>query len=119
MKIDAVTFLPSMGSGGGDMVKADLWHEIHSRHKLKESKKAIARALGLHVQTVRNILRQAAPSPYQRERKGSQLLAPFLETIKNRLAAVGYCARSVYEEIKDQGAGPSWPARGSRPICSS
>lgn len=108
MKIDAVTFLPSMGSGGEDMVKADLWHEIHSRRKLKESKKSIARALGLHVQTVRSILKQPVPSPYQRERKGSRLLAPFLETIKNRLAAVGYCARSVYEEIKDQGYGGSY-----------
>jgi hypothetical protein len=56
MKIDAVTFLPSMGSGGEDMVKADLWHEIHSRRKLRESKKSIARTLGLHVQTVRSIL---------------------------------------------------------------
>jgi hypothetical protein len=29
------------------MVKADLWHEIHSRFKLKETKKEIARALSL------------------------------------------------------------------------
>jgi len=35
------------------MVKGDIWHEIHSRHMLKESKKSIARALGLDVRTVR------------------------------------------------------------------
>ncbi len=70
------------------MVKAEIWHEIHSRHRLKEPKKSIARALGLRVQTVRNVLKKAAPSPYQRERQGSRLLAPFLEFIKNRLAAI-------------------------------
>jgi DNA invertase Pin-like site-specific DNA recombinase len=41
------------------MVKADLWQEIHSRFKLKEMKKAIARAVGLSVQTVRKVLTQS------------------------------------------------------------
>ncbi len=103
MKIDSVTCFPSMGSGGEAMVKADIWHEIHSRHKLKESKKSIARALGLHVQTVRAILKQPEAAAYRRERPGSRLLAPFLEFIKNRLAAVGYCAMSIFEEIREQG----------------
>jgi DNA invertase Pin-like site-specific DNA recombinase len=48
------------------MVQGDLWHEIHSRFKLKETKKSIARSLGLDVQTVRRILRQNAPMPYHR-----------------------------------------------------
>jgi len=90
------------------MVKAELWHEIHSRHKLKESKKSIARALGLHVQTVRAILRQTVPNPYRRERAGSKLLAPFLDFIKDRLAAVGYCAMSVFEEIREKGYAGSY-----------
>lgn len=46
------------------MVKVDLWHEIHSRFKLQETKKEIARALGLDVRTVRRLLRQEAPQPY-------------------------------------------------------
>ena len=40
------------------MVKEDIWHEIHSRFKRKESKKSIARSLDLDVRTVRKILPQ-------------------------------------------------------------
>lgn len=40
------------------MVNDELWHEIHNPFKLKESKKSIARALGLSVQTVCKVLRQ-------------------------------------------------------------
>jgi hypothetical protein len=56
------------------MVQGDVWHEIHSRHKLKESKKSIARALELDVRTVRKILRQATPRRYERAKKGSTAL---------------------------------------------
>jgi hypothetical protein len=80
------------------MVKADLWHEIHSRFKLKETKKEIARALSLDVRTVRKLLRQEAPQPYERELKGSRLLAGFEDRIRRRVAAVGYCAMSIYED---------------------
>jgi len=47
------------------MVKGDLWHEIHSRRKLKQAKKAIARTVGVSVQTVRKILRQDASGAYR------------------------------------------------------
>jgi len=85
------------------MVKADLWHEIHSRWKLKETKKAIARAVSLDVRTVRRVLRQEAPRAYERVRKGSPLLTGFEERIKRRGAAVGYCAQAIYEELRAQG----------------
>ena len=35
--------LPIIESGGDALVGVDLWHEIHSRSKLKEQKKSIAR----------------------------------------------------------------------------
>ncbi len=54
-----VCLLPMNPSGGEEMVNGSLWHEIHSRFKLKETKKSIARALGLDVRTVRKVLRQA------------------------------------------------------------
>ncbi len=85
------------------MVKGDLWHEIHSRFKLKETKKSIARSLGLDVQTVRRILRQNAPMPYHRKRPAETLLSPYEVYIRQRLAAVGFCARSVFEEIQAGG----------------
>jgi transposase len=85
------------------MVKADLWHEIHSRWKLRETKKAIARALSLDVRTIRKVLRQEAPRGYERANKGSSLLAGFEDRIKRRVAAVGYCAQAIFEEIREQG----------------
>jgi hypothetical protein len=62
------------------MVKGDQWHEIHSRFKLKETKKSIARSPGLDVRSVRKILRQSEPSPYRREELAATLRclsAPF------------------------------------------
>ena len=79
------------------MVKGDLWHEIHSRRKLKETKKSIARAVGLSLQTVRKILRQVSPQPYARKPAEGGLLEPFREYILQRVAAVGYCAQAVFE----------------------
>ena len=85
------------------MVKREVWYEIHSRYKLKEPKKSIARSLGLSVQTVRSILRQTAPVTYSRKPRKGTALAPFEDQIQKRLPAVGYCAQAIYEEIKAQG----------------
>jgi transposase len=85
------------------MVKGDLWHEIHSRFKLKETKKSIARVLGLSVQTVRKILRQKLPQGYVREKKESEILGPYREYILQRLAAVAYCAQAIFEELQARG----------------
>jgi transposase len=85
------------------MVKADLWQEIHSRYKLRETKKSIARALGLHVQTVRKVLHQMSPRPYKRPKSEESVLSPFADYILRRVAAVGYCAQSIFEEIQARG----------------
>jgi transposase len=85
------------------MIKADLWQEIHSRFKLKETKKAIARAVGLSVQTVRKILRQEQPKAYVREKRESEILGAYEDYILQRLAAVGYCAQAIFEELQVRG----------------
>jgi transposase len=85
------------------MIKADLWQEIHSRRKLRESKKSIARSLGLHIQTVRKILLQAFPKPYERANSKETRLTPYEDYILERLAAVGYCAQSIFEELGIRG----------------
>jgi transposase len=85
------------------MIKADAWREIHSWFRLKETKKSIARAVGLSIQTVRKILSQAAPRPYCRRPAPGMLLARFREYILQRLAAVGYCAQAVFEELQGRG----------------
>ena len=43
-------------SGGEEIVHGDSWHEIQSRFRLKEPEKAIARTMGVSVQTLRQIL---------------------------------------------------------------
>jgi len=85
------------------MVKGDLWHEIQSRWKLKESKKSIARALQLDIKTVRKTLRQKQPRSYLREKQESLVLKPHKSYILKRLAAVGYCAQAIYEELRVMG----------------
>ncbi|MFZ2053177.1 MAG: IS21 family transposase [Candidatus Aminicenantales bacterium] len=92
------------------MIKADLWHEIHSRHKLKESKKSIARGLGLHILTVRRILRQSEPKAYKRLPSEKTVITPYKDYILQRLAAVGYCAQAIFEELRVRGYEGSYDA---------
>ncbi len=100
---EEVCLLPMNTSGGEEMVNGDLWYEIHSRFRLKETKKSIARSLGLDVRTVRKILRQCEPVPYHREAPRMTLLTPFEGHIRQRLAAVGWCAQSIFEELRAMG----------------
>jgi uncharacterized protein (UPF0128 family) len=86
MSSQRVCFLPAVKSGGEEMVKGELWHEIHSRFKLKETKKSIARAIGLSIQTVRKILRQGSPLPYTRKPAEGGVLEPFKKYILQRVA---------------------------------
>jgi len=90
-------------TGGNAMVKQELWHEIHSRFKLKESKKSIARSVSLSVQTVRKVLKQGEPGPYKRSKGKASILSPYEDFIRQRLPAVGYCARGIYEELLPKG----------------
>ena len=85
------------------MVICELWHEIHSRFKLKETKKSIARVVGLSIQTVRKILHQKQPQGYAREQRESEVLKPYKDYILQRLAAVAYCAQAIFEEIQARG----------------
>jgi len=93
--------LPIDKSGGKDMIKAELWHEIHSRYKLKEPKISIARSLGIDVRTVRKILRQREPKRYHRQKKEKTLLSDYVDYIRKRLPAVGYCGQAIFEELQE------------------
>ncbi|MDH7513712.1 MAG: hypothetical protein QHH14_12270 [Clostridiales bacterium] len=93
---------PTEGSGG-DMVNGDIWHEIHSRFKLKEAKRSIARVLGISVQTVRKVLRQEEPKRYQRRQAECSILKAFEVYIRQRVAAVGFCAQAIFEELRERG----------------
>lgn len=101
------TMIPVERSGGG-MVNGDVWHEIHSRFKLKEAKRSIARALGLSIQTVRKALRQEEPKRYRRRPAERSVLKAFLVYIRQRLAAVGFCAQAIFEELRERGYSGSY-----------
>lgn len=103
MEQKGVCYIPIIVTGGDKMVKGDIWHEIHSRHRLKESKKSIARSLELDVRTIRKILRQPEPVKYCRSSSASGILQSWASYINRRVAAVGYCAQSIYEELRDMG----------------
>lgn len=82
------------------MGNRDVWHEIHSRFKLKEAKRSIARALGLSIQTVRKVLRREEPKQYRRRPAECSILKPFEAYIRQRLGAVGFCAQAIFEELR-------------------
>ena len=98
-----VCLLPMNPSAGKEMVNGSLWHEIYSRFKLKETRKSIARSLGLDVRTVRKVLKQREPAPYHQKRPEETLLSLDEEHIRQRLPAVGWCAQSVFEELRAMG----------------
>ena len=85
------------------MIRQEVWREVHSRFRLGESKKGIARALDLSVQTVRKVLRESEPGRYIRSKPPGGVLEGFEAFIRERLLAVGYCAQSVYEELRERG----------------
>jgi hypothetical protein len=51
----------------GEMIGFDVWTEVHARARRGEAKQKIARELDLDRKTVRRILGQARPMPYQRQ----------------------------------------------------
>ena len=85
MRQNQLYLLPITTSGGSEMVKGDIWHEIHSLFKLNESKKSIARKLNLDVRTVRKILSQAKPQKYKRREEKETLLTGHEDFIRTRL----------------------------------
>jgi transposase len=63
------------------MIGFDVWTEVHARARRGEAKQQIARGLGLDRKTVRRILGQARPMPYQRRVRRPSLVAPYLDYI--------------------------------------
>lgn len=83
------------------MVSGDLWHEIHYRFKLQETKKSIARTLKIGVSdSPQDTLRQENPVSYQPRLKMPSIIAAYEDYIRQLLAAVGYCTQSIFEELR-------------------
>lgn len=85
------------------MVREELWQEIHRVFEQERwSKVAIARAFGLDLKTVRRCLQQGAWAPYQRPAQAGRRLAEHAAFLRERVAAVGYSARILFQELAQQ-----------------
>jgi len=73
-----------------EMVHRDKYGAIRELAEQGVPKKVIARALGVHVKTVRKYLAQDQWVPYQREPAGKTVLSDFEPWIKARATEVDY-----------------------------
>jgi transposase len=85
------------------MIGFDLWTEIHARARRGEAKQKMARELGLDRKTVRRLLAQERPVPYQRTMTRPALVTPYLDYIQRRVTEVDYNAYRLFQELKGQG----------------
>lgn len=86
-----------------EMVHRDKYGAILELFEQGTPKKAIARALGVHVKTVRRHLAQGQWVPYQRETATRTVLSGFEDWLKARAPEVGYNASVLFREARLQG----------------
>jgi len=72
---------PNGLKGEGEMIGFDLWTEIHARARRGEAKQKIALELGVDRKTVRRLLGQPRPMPYQRVVTRPSQVSPYLDYI--------------------------------------
>jgi transposase len=85
------------------MIGFDLWTEIHARARRGAAKQKMARELGVDRKTVRRLLAQERPMPYQRTVTRPSMVKPYLDYIQHRVMAVDYNAYRIFQELKSQG----------------
>ena len=84
------------------MLSPDQFMDIKLLHKEGHSIRQIAKATGFSRNTIRNVLRQKAPMPFQAPHRPSKL-DPYKEYASARYLAAGLCATRIFDEIKAQG----------------
>jgi transposase len=94
---------PNRLTGEGEMIGFDLWTQIHARARRGEAKQKMARELGVDRKTVRRLLAQARPMPYQRTVSRPSRVSPYLAYIQRRVTEVDYNAYRIFQELKAQG----------------
>ena len=86
----------------GEMINRDKWGAIASLLAQGVKKKAIARTLGLHIQTVRKWVAEGGWKPFSRPSRGTKLDG-YREWAAARLPQIGYSAVVLLEELKAKG----------------
>jgi transposase len=70
------------------MIDFNLWTEVHVRFRRGQGKRTMARELGRDRKTIKRILAQARPVPYQRMVPRPSVVTPYLDYIQRRAAEV-------------------------------
>jgi transposase len=94
---------PNSLKGEGEMIGFDLWTEIHARARRGEATQKMARELGVDQKTVRRLLAQERPMPYQRTVIRPSRVSPYLASIQRRVTEVDDKAYRLFQELKAQG----------------
>jgi len=84
------------------MLNPDQFMDIKLLHKQGHSIRQITKATGFSRNTIRNVLRQKLPTPFQTPERPSKL-DPFKDYIATRYRDAGLTATRILEEIKPQG----------------
>jgi transposase len=87
----------------GEMSGFDLWTEIHARARRAEAKQQMARELGGERQTVRRLLTQERPMPYQRTVTRPSRVRLYRAYLQRRAPEVDDNASRIFPELKAQG----------------
>jgi transposase len=87
------------------MITQDQWGAIQTLWTQGHGKKAIARMLGLHVQTVRRQLERSCWKPYRRSRARLSILEPYRPYLIQRMPQVLYNAMILLQELRGLGYG--------------
>jgi transposase len=85
------------------MIEFELWTEVHARFRQGQGKRKIARELGLDRKTVKRILAQERPAPYQRTVARPTVVTPYLGYLHQRAPAVDYNAYRLFQELQARG----------------
>jgi len=85
------------------LLRQEQWGAISSLKEKGVSKKEIARSLGIAVQTVRKYIRRRRWEPYRRQVTVVTKVDPYKPYLMKRMSEVDYCARILFDEIKEQG----------------
>jgi transposase len=89
--------------GESRMIEFELWTEVHARFRRGQGKRTTARELGLDRKTVKRLLGQERPAPYQRTVSRPAVVAPYLDHIQRRVAEVDYNAYRIFQELQALG----------------
>lgn len=85
------------------LVGQQLHERIAEMFRSGRKKKGIARLLGVDIKTVRKVTRGTPWTPYERAAGKVDMMAPYQDWTSKRAPEVGYNARVLFRELREQG----------------